>query len=113
MFQTLNKYITLLDHPDNILLVLSRASSDFPLFSSSTVIGTPAGIGSASISLVFLVAYGITKMFLKSMRKTALLAKSKLNSIEKMISKGLIDFDNSHNEFQLPINYEQFLFILD
>lgn len=46
-------------------------------------------------------------------RKTALLAKSKLNSIEKMISKGLIDFGNSHNEFQLPINYEQFLFILD
>lgn len=46
-------------------------------------------------------------------RKTTLLAKSKLNSIEKMISKGLIDFDNSLNEFQLPINYEQFLFILD
>lgn len=66
----LNKNITLLDYPDNILLVLSGASSDFPLFSSNTVIGTPVGIGSASISLVFLVANGITKMFLKSMRKT-------------------------------------------
>lgn len=34
-------------------------------------------------------------------------ARSKLNSIEKIISKALIDFDSSHDEFTLVINEGQ------
>ena len=33
--------------------------------------------------------------------KITLLTRTKLNSIEKIISKALIDFDISHNEFNL------------
>ena len=54
---------------------------------------------------------GIVKIFLKTMekkekRKVALLARSKLNSVEKF-SKGLIVSDISHEEFTLIINEGQ------
>ena len=42
----------------------------------------------------------------KKLRKIILLAKSKLNSIEKIISMALIDSDISHNEFTLMITGE-------
>ena len=38
------------------------------------------------------------------LKKITLSARSKLNSIEKIISKALIDFDSSHDEFALVIN---------
>ena len=62
---------------------------------------------------MFLISNSIVKAFLKTMgnkkkskhRKIALLARSKLNSIEKIISKALIDSDISHKEFtQFIIN---------
>lgn len=40
-------------------------------------------------------------------RKIALFTKNKLDSIEKVISKALIDFNISHEEFILMINEEQ------
>ena len=43
-------------------------------------------------------------------RKIALLARSKLNNIEKIISIALIDPDISHGEFTLVINEEQNFF---
>ena len=61
---------------------------------------------------------GIAKMFLKIMgrkknkrRKIAFLASSKLNTIEKT-SKGLIEFEVSHDEFTLVINEDQNYFRL-
>ena len=44
--------------------------------------------------------------------KIVLLAKSKLNSIEKIVSKALIDFDISHDEFTVVINEKQSYFKL-
>ena len=73
----------------------------------TTVTGTIVGIVSASIRPVFLTSNGIVKMFLNTMgkinkhRKIALIARGKLKSIEKMISKALIDFGSSHEEFFL------------
>ena len=71
----------------------------------TTVIGTPDGIASIS-SLVFLISNGITKIILKTMRretnknrKIALLDRSKLNNLDKIISKIMIDPDISHGEF--------------
>ena len=59
------------------------------------------------------------KMFLKTKGrkenkyiKIVLLAKSKLNSIKKIISKALIDFDISNDEFTVVINEEQSYFKL-
>ena len=51
------------------MLALSGAGSGVSLFSFKTVIGTPAGIASAIISLVLLVTDRIIKHFLKAMAK--------------------------------------------
>lgn len=69
------------------------------------ITGTPVGIASDHISVVFLISNAIVKMFLKTMgtkknkhKNIALLARSKLNSEEKISSKALIDSYISHNE---------------
>ena len=36
-----------------------------------------------------------------------MLARSKLNSIEKLVSQALIDFEISHEEFKTTINEEE------
>ena len=65
----------------------------------------PAGIASASFTLVFSLAIGIIKKLLKVTRKKKknqykifMLTKSKLNSIdmETLMSQALIDLDISH-----------------
>ena len=64
------------------------------------------GIASASLTLIFSVTSGIAKTLLNITRnkkkkhdKILMLAKSKLNSIETLISQALIDMDISHEEF--------------
>lgn len=73
------------------LFVLSGAGRVVPLFSFTTVIDAPVGIPSASISLVFLIIHKIVKYFLKQWKKAKInkkkLPRSKLNSIEKILSK--------------------------
>ena len=66
MSKTLNKFVTAFDYAEKTLLVLSGASSGVSLCSFTNVIGTPAGIASASISLVFFISSGIIKMLLKT-----------------------------------------------
>lgn len=61
--------ITVLDHADAILLVLSGTGIFVSVFSCTTVIGVPVGIASAGISLVFLVTNENVRMFLKTMVK--------------------------------------------
>ena len=95
-------------------LYLLGASSGVSLWSFATVISAPVGITSGSISLVFLVSNGILKTFLettgkkrnkrfacKIVRKIVLLAMTKLDSKEKIISKALADTDITHEEFAL------------
>ena len=74
--------------------------------SHASVAGAPIGIASAGISIVFASATGITKKLLKTTRnkkkkhdKILMLAKSKLNSIESLISRALIDMDINHEEY--------------
>ena len=104
-----SEYTAAVDYADKTELVLSGASSRVSLYSFTAAIGTPVGI--ASICLVFLISNGIVKIFLKAMGreknkhiKIALSARSKINSIEKIISKALIDSNNSHEVFLLVIN---------
>ena len=63
MSKTLYKYITSLDYAGKALLVLSDAGSGVSLLSFTTIIGTPVGIASTSISVVFLVTNGMSKCF--------------------------------------------------
>ena len=63
---------------------------------------------------MFLIGNAIVKLLLETKekgknkhRRIILLAKSKLNSIEKIISKALIESDVSNDEFILVISGEQ------
>ena len=50
---------------DKSLIVLSATSGSISLASFATVIGTPAGIASASLSLAFSSSTGLVKELLK------------------------------------------------
>ena len=82
--------------------------------SFATVIGAPVGIASASFSLAFSISTGIVKKLLKTTRnkkkkynKIAMLARSKLNSIESKIYEALINDEISHEDFITIINQEK------
>ena len=97
MSKRLSKYITSLDYFDKSLIVLSVATGSISIASFATVIGAPVGMMSASFSLAFPITTGFVKKFLKATRnkkkkhnKIAMLARSKLNSIESKISEALI-----------------------
>ena len=70
MSKKIDKYITPLKYTDKTLLVLSDTSGAVSLFLFNAVIGTPVGIESASISLVFLINNAIVKMLLKTKKKS-------------------------------------------
>ena len=70
------------------------------------VVGAPVGIAGASFTLIFSITTGIIKALLGMTRnkkkkhdKILMLAKSKLNSIETLISQALNDIEVSHEEF--------------
>ena len=72
----------------------------------TSIVGAPVGIASASLTLIFSLTTGIVKKLLNITRnkkkkhdKILMLAKSKLNSIETLISQALIDMKISHKEF--------------
>ena len=101
----LNKYVTIFDYLDKILIVLSATTGGISIISFTTTIGAPVGIASASFTLIFSLTTGIVKKLLNITRnkkkkhdKILMLAKSKLNSIETLISQALIDMETSHEE---------------
>ena len=102
----LNKYVTTFDYIDKILIVLSATTGEVSLISFTSVIGAPVGIASASFALIFSLTTRIIKKLLNITRKKKkkhdkilMLVKSKLNSIDTLISQALIDMDISHEEF--------------
>ena len=102
----LNKYVTAFDYIDKILIVLSATTSGVLIISFTSIVGAPVGIASASFTLIFSLTTGIVKKLLNITRnkkkkhdKILMLAKSKLNSIETLISQALIDMEISHEEF--------------
>ena len=77
----------------------------------ASLIGIPIGITSSAIGLkICAITAGIKKYTSKIKKKKkkhskiVSLAKSKLNRIEILISKSLIDSSNSHDEFVLINN---------
>ena len=88
------------------MIVLGGTTGGVSIISFTSIIGAPAGIASASLTLIFSLATGITKKLLNITRwkkkkhdKILTLAKTKLNSIDTLISQALIDMDISHEEF--------------
>ena len=90
----LNKYVTIFNYIDKILIFLSVTSSGISIISFTIAIGVPAGIASACFILIFSITTGIIKKLLNITRKKKkrhdkilVLAKSKLNSIESLITQ--------------------------
>ena len=99
----LSKYVAVFDNIDKILIVLSAATGGVSICLFTSIAGAPVGIVSASLTLFFSLSTGIVKKLLnitrkkkKKHEKILILAKSKLNSIETLISQALIDIDISH-----------------
>ena len=110
----LSKYVTAFDYIDKILIVLSATSSGVCIISSASVVGAPVGISSASFTLFFSLTAGVIKKFLSITRnkkkkhdKILMLTKSKLNSIETLVSQAFIDMEISHEEFNVIIREKQ------
>ena len=102
----LNKYVTAFDYIDKILIVLSATSSGVSIISFTSIVGAPVGIASANLTLFFSLTIGIVKKLLNITRhkkkkhdKILTLAKSKLNSIETLVSQALVDMEISYEEF--------------
>ena len=102
----LSKYVAVFDYIDKILIVLSATTGGVSICSFTSIVGAPVGIASASFTLIFSLTTGIVKKLLSTTRnkkkkhdKIFMLAKSKLNSIETLISQALIDMEISHEEF--------------
>ena len=103
----------------NFLLQIASFGT-LSIASYATVVGIPAGIAGASLTLIFTVTTGVIKTLLnitrkkkKKHHKIIALARSKLNIIENLISQALIDFEITHEEFSKIIyeknNYEQII----
>ena len=89
-----------------ILIVLNAITRGVCIISHATVVGAPVGIASVGFTIVFALITGIIKKLLKTTiskkkkhDKILMLAKSKLNSIETLVSKALTDMEISHEEF--------------
>ena len=111
--EKLSKYVAvyIIDYIDQALIVLSATSGGVSIISFTSIVGTPIGIASASLTLFFSLTTGIVKKLLNITRnkkkkhdKILMLAKSKLNSIETLISQALIDMEISHEEFITILN---------
>ena len=107
----LSKCVAVFGYIDQALIVLSPASGRVSIISFTSIVGAPVGIASARLTLFFSVITGIIKKLLNITRnqnkkhdKIIMLAKSKLNSIETLISLASIDTEISHEEFITILN---------
>ena len=107
----MSRYVTIFDYIDKILIFLSATTSGVSIISFTSTIGTSVGIVSASFTLMFSLITGIVKKLLnmtinkkKRHDELLMLAKSKFNSNETLISQVLIDLDISHEEFIMILN---------
>ena len=120
IIRKISKYIVAFDYADKVFITLSASFGTLSIASYATIVGIPAGIAGASLTLIFTVTTGVVKTMLNITRKNKKkhnkiisLARSKLNIIENLISQALIDFEKTHGEFSKIIyeknNYEQII----
>ena len=116
----ISKYIVAFDYADKLFITLCASFGTLSIVSYATIVGIPVGIAGASLTLIFTVTTDVVKTLLnitrkkkKKHNKIITLARSKLNIIENLISKALVDFEITHEEFSKIIyeknNYEQII----
>ena len=96
---------------DELIILASSFTGCISISPFTSLLGIPIGITSSGIGLkICAITAGIKKyktIILKEKKKhnkTVLLAKSKLNSIEELISHAIIDSSISHGGFTLINN---------
>ena len=106
-----NKYLVSFDYLDEISITLSASFGMLSIASYASVVGIPAGITGASLTLVFTIGTGISKSLLKLTKKRKkkhnkiiVLAKTKLNMIDTLLSSALNDSEIIHEECTNIIN---------
>ena len=112
IIKKLNKYLVSFDYLDKIFITFSASFGMLSIASYvSVVVGIPAGITGAFLTLVFTIGTGISKSLLKLTKKRKkkhnkiiALAKNKLNMIDTLLSSALNDSETSHEEFTNIIN---------
>ena len=102
----LSKYVAVFDYIHQALIILSAARGGVSIISFTSIVGAPTGIASATLTLFFSLTTGIVKILLNMTRnkkekhdKILMLAKSKLNRFETLVSQALTDMEISHEEF--------------
>ena len=113
IIKKLNKYLVTFDYLDKIFIALSASFGSLSIASYTSVVGIPAGITGASLTLVFTIGTGVSKLLLKLTKKRKkkhnkiiVLAKNKLNTIDTLLSSALNESEISHEEFANIINEE-------
>ena len=106
IIKKLNKYLVSFDYLDKIFITLSASFGTLSIASYASVVGIPAGITGASLTLVFTTGTSISKSLLKLTKKRKkkhnkiiALAKNELNTIDTLLSSALNDSEISHEEF--------------
>ena len=106
IIKKISKYIAAFDYADKLFITLSASFGTLSIALYATVVGIPAGIAGASLTLIFTVTIGVVKTLLnitrkkkKKHNKIVALARSKLNIIENLISQALIDFEITHEKY--------------
>ena len=107
------KVCRVLNYIDHSLVVISIITGCVSISAFASLVRIPIGIASSTITIglkICVITAGIKKYksVIKKKRKKhdkiVLLAKSKLNSIEVLISKALVDSNISHDKFVLINN---------
>ena len=85
---------------------MSESFGTLSIASHATVVSILVGIAGASLTLIFTISIGINKSLLQATKKRKkkhnkiiALAKSKLNTIDTLLSSALNDSEISHEEF--------------
>ena len=89
-----------------MFITLSASFGTLSIASYASVVGIPAGITGASLTLIFAIGTGISKSLLKLTKKRKkkhnkiiVLAKNKLNTIDTLLSSALNDSKICHEKF--------------
>ena len=106
IIKKLNKYIVSFDYLNKIFITLSVSFGTLSIASQATIVGIPVGIAGSSLTLMFTISMGVNKSLLritkkrkKKHNKIIALAKSKLNTIDMLLSSALNDSKISHKKF--------------
>ena len=110
IIKKLNRFLVSFDYLDKIFITLSASFGTLSIASYASVVG----ITDTSLTLVFTIGTGISKLFLKLTKKRKnkhnkiiVLAKNKLNMIDTLLSSALNDSKISHEELTNIINEEK------